>query len=193
MMPKDYGDRQMAFSFAKAFLQAFLPPSAKQGPGLTEYYQQLPEQTPAEAQQEAENDFLLSEWEKEDRRREREEKQEIPEALPVSQEEGFLEGGQWVFASRSSHVNAGKYDAAGAKYDRLSETLTIQYHRGDTWEYDPISPVLASKLFRELIDGSPGTFVWDHLRWRPSEGAPDMRSHRPWINARKIAGAAEED
>lgn len=173
----------MAFSFVKAFLAAFKPASAKAGPALEEYYQQLPEPTPAQVQQEAENDFLLSEWEKEERR---EQQRAIPEARPVSPEEAFLEGGQWAFASRSAHVNA-------AKYDSETRTITISYKRGDVWRYDPVSPTLAAKFYKDLLDGSPGTDVWDHLRWRPSEGAPDMRSHRAWINAVQIAGPAPDE
>lgn len=175
----------MAFSFLEAFLSAFKPESAKQGPGLAEYLKRLPGPTEAEVRQEEENDFLLSEWEKEDRRRAREQKQEIPEAKSVSQEEAFLEGGAWVFATRSAHVSAMKYDAD-------ANMLTVQYKRGDTWNYDPISPTLASKFFKDFIDGSPGTDVWSYLRWRPSEGAPDMFSHRPWINAVQIAGPAPD-
>lgn len=175
----------MAFSFVKAFLSAFKPESAKQGPSLVEYLKQLPEPIEAEARQEAENDFLLSEWEKEDRRRERGEGQEATELKPVSHEEAFLEGGAWVFATRSHHVSAMKYDADAG-------TLTVQYIRGDTWNYNPISTTLARKFFNDLIDGSPGTDVWSYLRWRPSEGAPDMRAHRPWINAVQVAGPAPD-
>jgi len=192
----------MAFSFLKSFLSAFQSPSKKQGESLTEYLAMLPESVTAQAAAELlpEDAWLMSEEEKQQAIRDRvvemgipvDESQlppgttihEIPNE-PIDPREGFLHHGQWLFATRSHHVGA-------MRYDEENQSLTVVYDRGDTWSYDPIDMNLAEKFAMELIDGSPGTAVWDYLRWRPREGAPDMFSHREWINARKIAGAGPD-
>lgn len=182
MMPRDRKKNQMAFSFLKTFLSAFRPASVKQGPGLAGYYKQVSEKKFADEEREIVDeaaDFQLSEWEKEERRWEEERRREIPEAHPVSLEEGFLEAGEWIFAVKSHHVNA-------MKWDKETDTLTVQYQRGDTWEYDPVSLVLAQKFVTDLLTGSPGTDVWDYLRVR---GAGNEHEHQ--LNAKMIAGPSE--
>ena len=174
----------MAFSFLKTFLSAFRPASQKQGPGLAEYYKRVSEAGFAEAERDVVDlaaDFQLSEWEKEDRRweEERRREMEIPEAQPVSLEEGFLEAGEWIFAVKSHHVNAMKWDSE-------EEKLTVQFQRGDTWEYDPVPLVLAKKFVTELLTGSPGTAVWDYLRVRGEGG-----QHEHQLNAKMIVGPSE--
>lgn len=177
----------MAFSFVKAFLSAFRPLLGEQARRMEDYRQRAEREKEIIEQKERErevDEFLLSEWEKEARREREKERPDIPVAQPVTLEEGFLEAGQWLFAVQSHHVNA-------MKYDPENKLLTVSYKRGDVWEYDPISLTLAEKFAKDLQSGSPGTDVWSFLRWRPSEGAPNMRSHRPWINARQIAGAGD--
>ena len=187
----------MAFSFVKAFLSSFQPPSRKQGGALADYIKELPApEILAAAELLPEDAWLLSDEEKGNILRERAAEMGIPvdesklppgttiheiTPEPVDLREGFLKYGQWLFATRSHHVGAMKYDGP-------TETLEVIYDRGDHWAYDPIDLTLAEKFATELLDGSPGTAVWDYLRWRPSEGAPDMRSHRQHINARLIAG-----
>lgn len=94
---------------------------------------------------------------------------------PKDPKEAFLYFGRWLFAAKSAHV-------AACRYDREAQTLFVSYSTtGDVWAYDPVSPILAEKFAEDLLGGSPGTDVWDHLRQRGTQ-----RSHRPGLNARKL-------
>lgn len=172
----------MAFSFVSAFLESFLP-SKKQGPGLTEYLRELPEPVPGEVsalgmeEPSLEDAWLLSDEERRERENTIEREQDRQN---LSAEELFLRYDEWLFASRSHHVNAMRYDAE-------QERLVVQYDRGDTWSYDPINLALARKFALDLLGGSPGTDVWDYLRQRGTQ-----HDHMPGINAVQLSGPGPE-
>lgn len=56
---------------------------------------------------------------------------------------------------------------AAASYDGETETMTVEFNRGGTYE---ASPVPASKWYGLVSDASPGSFYHRHLKgahaWR---------------------------